>query len=115
MLGEERAHERFDLVDRGDEEVARAHREVGDAEVEELRAGSGRIALVEVCGDLLQVRSERGDDGALDEVVDDDLRREVGASRLALTRRGVEVDRARRARRPRRRPWPAPRRRCCRR
>ena len=61
-----------------------AHREVGDAEVEELTRRRDGVALGEVAGDLLQVRGQRRDDRALDEVVDDDLRREVGAGCLAL-------------------------------
>ena len=76
VLGKEGAHERLDLVDGSDEEVARSHREVGHSEVEELLPGD-LFAPGELCGDGVKVLRQRGDDRALDKVIDHNLRGEV--------------------------------------
>ena len=52
MLGEEIAHEGFDFVYRGYQEVAGAHGEIGYAEVEEIARGGGGVTYLEIGGDL---------------------------------------------------------------
>ena len=92
VLFEERRHGLLEMVDRGGEEVARAHRQVGDTEVEEQLTGARLVACVEQVGDIGEVLVECRDERALQQVLNHERRREVRAGALALAAGVVEVD-----------------------
>ena len=84
FAGEEVVHPGLYAVESSNQEVARAHRDVGYPEVPELLGRRGFVALVQEPFDLREVLVDHGFQGALQEMLDGELGREVGARRLAL-------------------------------
>ena len=71
---------------------AGAHRQVGDAEVEERFRGAGLIASAEQLADPGQVGVDGGFERGVEQVLDRELLGEVGAGGLALAGLVVDVD-----------------------
>ena len=89
---QETAHPPLDAVDGRDREVARAHRDVGDAEVPEGFGGARMVAPAVQCLHALQVLRQDRLQCVVKQVLHRELGREVGAGRLALAGPVVEVD-----------------------
>lgn len=86
------SHPPLDAVDGRDQEVARAHRDVGDAEAPEGLGGARVVAPVVQFLHALQVLGEDRFQRVVQQVLYRELGREVGAGRLALAGAVVEVD-----------------------
>ena len=96
LFSEEGGELRLDPVNGGDQEVAGAHRQVRDPQVEE-RVSRGRfVALAEQRTDSGQMRVDGGLQRGVEQVLDRELLGEVRAGRLTLAGLVVDVDMPRR-------------------
>src|SRR5688500_12803439 len=76
-LGKEGGHAALEVVDGRRQEVPGAHREVGDAEVEEEVGRACLISGLEALLYAIEVLVERRVERSLEQVFDDERRREV--------------------------------------